>query len=622
MKLNIKKKLAGFTIISVGGIFCLFLAISLVFIKRSFIESNEQVLIKETQKAANEINQQLSSHMGVARALAHTFEANYHQNWENINPVFNEALQQVARKEEQYLAVWNCFQYEAIDDNWGSKPGRITSTYSREEGTLGHKEIIRDVDGIKASPYHDVAQSKQETLMEPYWYQYGNAQDQKVLETTLTVPMLDNEQFIGVVGIDMSLEAFPEYVSNIKPFKSSDTYLLSNKGVILGNSNQQLIGSSIFDVYKELEKHSIHKRFEPIELQIDKAMQVITIAPIYAGKAKQPWFVLIKTPKSILSAQANWIVIVMLAIGACAIALIALMVYIVSGKIARPITHSSQITANISSGDLTGVMNYKKEKDELDVLNNSLLDMQEKLSLVVKLIRENSTQIQNTSARLEKDSGVLSNAANSMATSSEEVSSAIEEMTANISQNTENARLTSELSHAALESVKSSNSSTQRMREAMGSVAERISIIQDIAAQTNILSLNAAVEAARAGESGKGFSVVAAEVKKLAERSQNAASEIEKLSGRALMISERAGNDMEELVPEIEKTSSLVDEISSASLEQNMGIQQISSALQQLNNGTQQNASLAETLANSADALSEFASELQRQVSYFKIGNN
>lgn len=628
MKLSLKRKLTSFTVISVGTVFSIFLIISLIFIKRSFIEANSHILKEETHKAAEVVNKRLSTHMGVTRALARSFEITYAEGWEQMYPLFNRSIKQVALEEMDYLSVWHCFNYSAINSEWGNNPGRLTASWSREEGSLTFMEKERDMNGIQPSPYYDVLDKRCETVVEPYWYQYGDNENDKILETSIIVPIISNGKGIGVTGIDMSLEAFPDYVANIKPFESSEAFLLSSAGTIIGNQDTKTLGLPIDSIYPSLAQKLdfgttlIDSTHNYTELKIDGKSEVFTLSTIYIGKSQTPWYMLIKTPKAVLSAKANWIVMVMLGIGLFAALLLTILAYFVSGKITNPIIRSAEITSNISSGDLTGSFVYKKEKDELDVLNNSLLAMQDKLADVVTLIRDNSHQIKEASSRLEGDSTALSNATSTMASSAEEVSSAIEQMTANIEQNTENAQTTAQLSHLALDSVKSSNSSTQRMREAIGSVAERISIIQDIAAQTNILSLNAAVEAARAGESGRGFSVVASEVKKLAERSQNAAADIEKLSRRALMISERAGNDMEDLVPEIEKTSSLVDEITAASMEQNTGIQQISSALHQLNTGTQQNATLADTLAHSADELNAFASELQRQVSYFRVNQN
>jgi len=302
--------------------------------------------------------------------------------------------------------------------------------------------------------------------------------------------------------------------------------------------------------------------------------------------------------------------------------ILLLVVNLLSKKIILPVINSASITSNISAGDLTTKITYRKEKDELDVLHNSLFDMTEKLSSVVTLIRETAGKINESSGMLENDSLHLTHAANSMSSSSEQVSSAIDEISANINTNSENAKQSASISASTLQDVLHTNKSTQRLREAMAAVAKRVSIIQDIAAQTNILSLNAAVEVARAGDAGKGFSVVASEVRKLAERSQTAAKEIEKLTKRAFIISEKTGYDMENLVPEMKKTNNLVNDISEASMEQNLGIQQISDALQELSSGTQKNAQMATRLSQSADTLNALADELQRHVSYFNISNN
>ncbi|MFP4526037.1 MAG: methyl-accepting chemotaxis protein, partial [Bacteroidales bacterium] len=186
---------------------------------------------------------------------------------------------------------------------------------------------------------------------------------------------------------------------------------------------------------------------------------------------------------------------------------------------------------------------------------------------------------------------------------------------------TENAKQTEKISGKASDRISEGNQATQHSVEAMKEIAEKISIINDIAFQTNILALNAAVEAARAGEHGKGFAVVASEVRKLAERSAEAASEIDEKSKSGVGISEKAGQQLEEIVPEIEKTSKLVQEITAASNEMNSGADQVNNAIQQLNQVTQQNAASSEELATGAEELSSQAEQLKQVISYFNVGD-
>ena len=273
----------------------------------------------------------------------------------------------------------------------------------------------------------------------------------------------------------------------------------------------------------------------------------------------------------------------------------------------------------ISEGDLTVKLELRSDKDELML---ALSNMVEKLQEIVQGIIDGAENVAAASQQLSSSSQQLSEGTSEQASSTEQVSSSMEEMSANIQQNTENAQQTEKISIAATDKIKEGYKSTEISVTSMKDIAEKISIINDIAFQTNILALNAAVEAARAGEHGKGFAVVAAEVRKLAERSKVAADQIDQLSRSGVEISEKAGQQLAEVVPEIEKTARLVQEISAASMEQNSGSNQINTAIQQLNKVTQQSAAASEEVATSSEELSGQAEQLKNLVAFFRLNGS
>ncbi len=495
----------------------------------------------------------------------------------------------------------------------GGKPG------APPMAAQGPARVIPDLNyEFDETLYNEMKKRKETTIFTPTEMIVNN---RKMLVLPIFVPIMDRGVTYGCVfsllKLDFAYGTCMGTRDSVKP-EANIVIIDDNLNIIAGTEAPTLTGKKFNEVYGNT--FNIDKIMNSNSLVYENELVALNI-PTNIKNTSQNWHVISFMPKAELTKGIIGKMGINLVIGIILLVLAAITGVSMGYRIGDPMKNMLAGCRQFANGNLNvkfkhGEQHTNTEITQLcDLLNVTVNNIRK----IVSEVKQSAANINGAGNELAKSASLMASGANEQASASEQVASAMEDMTSSIRKNAQNAQQTEDITNGVVESVMRANSSVSETVEAMKTITDKIGIINEIAGRTDLLAVNAAIEAARVGDLGKGFAVVASEIRKLAEKSQSAAKEIDELTASGVKQAETSGALLEELVPEINKTSELVHEIAASSIEQNNNAMQVNNALQQLNSITQQNAATAEELSTSADESQSQAESLDETMNFFRV---
>jgi methyl-accepting chemotaxis protein len=644
----IKLKLQAKIFIIVGIILILGLSFTIFIVERKTANSIAQLsqasLIHQSERYASDIRRELEKSLVITNILASEL-AEQHDQKKISRQSVADMLGNIIKTNSDFVAIyviWEPNIFDSLDNqyintNYGTDIGRFFCMLYRSNNQILNSSL--DEKSLNEADYYQIPKKTlKPEFLNPYYATYEEVRtvENQIFMTTVGVPIVDkNGAFLGLVAIDYDLTRYKALVNSIIPNKEGFAFMISNDGTFVAHPDTAIAGKPFDKSYTQVDKQfDIREKVKKGEMlsfyssnfQPQKSLTVIS--PITLQGTETPWALGISIPVSIINKElSSTIIFAVIATIVMLFVLILVLFLVLKKMILNPLHVFSNTLDQIASGNLQNIGNRERQilqcditkNDEIGMICRSILSLEEKLQSVIAEIFLLNKSILNACESLTGASQQMQESAELQATTAEEMTSTITGIVGQIEgqlQGTEsNGRKVKQVSDTATSGV----NAVIRTYSAMSNIVEKVNIIENIAFQTNLLALNAAVEAARAGENGRGFSVVASEVRKLAEHSQFAAGDIKELSASSLQIAQQAGDLIKGIIPEMLDINTSLNDYFSSSNQQASQIVQLNTAMEQLNEVSQRNATLSEQVFATSEMLMQQVKDLNGKVTYFKV---